>query len=269
MEYISLPTSIEFLAGSTPHVGKVVVTPCQQGYGTTLGNALRRVLLSSLPGAAVDSVKINGVSHEFSAVPGVQEDMIEIILNLKQVAVKSHSDEPVVLTLSKKQIGPVTAGDFEKNSAVEIMNPELHLFTITSDKAPVEMEITIVKGWGYVPAAEKEKKNLDLGTIVIDSLFTPIRDVGYAVELTRLGDVTDYEKLVLTIETNGTVTPKDALAEATKILMDHFALIVENTGSALANMPMKSEVAVESVEEISEEADEADEKPKAKKKAKK
>ncbi len=268
MEHISLPTSIEFLEGTTPHVGKVVVTPCQQGYGTTLGNALRRVLLSSLPGAAVDCVKLSGVSHEFSAVPGVQEDMIEVILNLKQLAVKSYSDEPVILTLSKKESGPVTAADFEKNSAVEIMNPDLKLFTITSTKSPVEMEITIVKGLGYVAAAEKEKKNLDLGTIVIDSLFTPIRDVGYAVELTRLGDVTDYEKLVLTIETNGTVTPKDALFESTKILMDHFSLLLNISGSGRTEMAVVEEK--ESEGEAIDVADEdAEEKPKTKKKAKK
>jgi DNA-directed RNA polymerase subunit alpha len=271
MEHILLPTSIEFLEGNTAHVGKVVVTPCTQGYGTTLGNALRRVLLSSLPGAAVDSVKINGVSHEFSAVDGVQEDMIEIILNLKQMAVKLYGDEPIVLTLNKKTIGPVTAGDFQKDSQVEIMNPELVLFNITKS-APVEMEVTIVKGWGYVAAAEKEKKNLDLGTIVIDSLFTPIRDVGYAVELTRLGDVTDYEKLTLTIETNGTVSPKDALSESTKILMDHFALILEATGVAHKIAPkMEKEGLVE--EEVTvEESDDSlgeEEKPKSKKKAKK
>lgn len=266
MEQISLPTSIEFLEGNTINVGKIVVTPCTQGYGTTLGNALRRVLLSSLPGAAVDSVKINGVSHEFSAVPNVQEDMIEIILNLKQVAVKLYGDEPVTLSLSKKTIGPVTVGDFEKNSAVELMNPDFHLFTITK-AAPVEMEITVVKGLGYVAAAEKEKKNLDLGTIVIDSLFTPIRDVGYAVELTRLGDVTDYEKLTLTIETNGTVSPKDALAESTKILMDHFSLILENSATTHPKMMITEEVA-EDEEVVSEESSD-EEKPKAKKKAKK
>ncbi len=266
MENISLPTSIEFLEGSTPNVGKVVVTPCTQGYGTTLGNALRRVLLSSLPGAAVDSVKINGVSHEFSAVEGVKEDMIEIILNLKQMAVKLYGDEPVVLSLSKKTVGPVKAGDFEKNSAVEVMNPELELFTITKANAPIEMDITIVKGLGFVSAAEKEKKNLDLGTIVIDSLFTPIRDVGYAVELTRLGDVTDYEKLTLTIETNGTVTPKDALAESTKILMDHFSLILENSSTTHPKMILSEDT--EKDEDLVEESSE-EEKPKAKKKAKK
>lgn len=265
MEHILLPTSIQFLDGKTPNVGKVVVTPCQQGYGTTLGNALRRVLLSSLPGAAIDSVKINGVNHEFSAVPGVQEDMIEIILNLKQVAVKSYSDEPVLLTLKKKVIGPVTAGDFEKNSAVEIMNPDLKLFTITSSSAPVEMEVIIVKGLGYVAAHEKEKKNLDLGTIVIDSLFTPIRDVGYSVELTRLGDVTDFEELTLTIETDGTVTPKDALFQSTRILMDHFALVLEasNEGREEMNAPKEESVEPVETEEIVEE------KPKVKKSKKK
>lgn len=265
MEHILLPTSIQFLDGKTPNVGKVVVTPCQQGYGTTLGNALRRVLLSSLPGAAIDSVKIDGVNHEFSAVEGVQEDMIEIILNLKQVAVKSYSDEPVLLTLKKKGIGPVTAGDFEKNSSVEIMNPDLKLFTITSASKPVEMEVTVVKGLGYVAAHEKEKKNLDLGTIVIDSLFTPIRDVGYSVELTRLGDVTDFEELTLTIETDGTMTPKEALFQSTRILMDHFALVLEASNEDREEIHAVKEESVEPVETEDVEED----KPKVKKSKKK
>jgi len=230
MEHILLPTNIEFLDTDQNNVGKVVITPCHQGYGTTLGNALRRVLLSSLPGAAIESVRIKGASHEFAHVDGVLEDVLEIILNLKKVAVKSHSDVPVVLTLTKKGVGDVTAADFDKNADVELVNPEQKICTITDDKLKFEMEVTIGKGRGYLPVEEKDSKNLDLGTILIDSLYTPIRDVGYKVDMTRVGDVTDFEKLTLTIETNGTITPKAAVVQSTKILMDHFALILERAG---------------------------------------
>ncbi len=225
-----LPSTVEFNNGADQHTGQVIITPCHQGYGTTIGNALRRVLLSSLPGAAIETVKITGVQHEFSAIEGVKEDVVEIILNLKQVAVASHSDEPVTLTLSKKGIGPVTAGDFEKNADVEIMNTDLVIANLTDKNKTFEMEITIGKGWGYVASAEKDTKQYDLGTIAIDSLYTPIRDVGYNVEFTRVGDVTNYEKLMLTVTTNGTIDPKAAVGQATKILMDHFALVAELAG---------------------------------------
>jgi len=231
---IPLPTTIEFNDTDRANVGEVVVTPCSKGYGTTLGNALRRVLLSSLPGAAVESVKIDGVQHEFSAVDGVQEDMIEIILNLKQLAVKVHSDEPVTLTLTKKGTGPVTAADFEKNADVEIANTDMHIATVTDAKKTFTMDITVGKGQGYVPVAQKETKHLDLGTIAIDSLYTPIRDVGYNVEMTRVGDVTNFEKLVMTVETDGTISPKEAVSQATTILMDHFTLLAGNTDEASA-----------------------------------
>lgn len=227
MEDILLPTTIEFTDGEQPNIGKVVITPCQKGYGTTLGNALRRVLLSSLPGAAIESVKIDGVQHEFSAIDGVQEDVVEIILNLKQVAVRCFPDEPVVLSLTKKGKGDITAADFEKNSDIEIVNPDLKIMTVTDAKKEINMEVVIGKGRGYVPVEEKDSKNMDLGTIVIDSLYTPIRDIGYNVESTRVGDVVDYEKLVLNIETNGTITPKKAIEQSTKILMDHFSLILD------------------------------------------
>lgn len=230
MEHIMLPTTIEFINGDDQHTGQVVITPCHQGYGTTIGNALRRVLLSSLPGAAVETVKIEGVQHEFSAIDGVKEDVVEIILNLKQVAVKSFSEEPVTITLSKKGVGPVTAGDFSKNADVEIMNPDLVIAHITDKNKTLEMEITIGKGRGYVASAEKDTKQYDLGTIAIDSLYTPIRDVGYNVEFTRVGDVTNYEKLTLTVTTNGTITPKQAIGQSTKILMDHFSLIADLAG---------------------------------------
>ena len=236
-----MPTTIEFLDGDNPNAGQVVITPCHQGYGTTMGNALRRVLLSSLPGAAVESVKINGVQHEFAAIEGAQEDVVEIILNLKQVSARCFSEPPVTLSLRKKGKGEVTAGDFEKNSDVEIVNPEAKIFTITDDKKVIEMEITIGRGRGYVPVEEKDLKNLDLGTILVDSLYTPIRDVGYKVELTRVGDVTDYEKLVLNIETNGTITPREAVSSATTILMDHLALLAEAAESGMTEKGVEAE----------------------------
>lgn len=252
MEKIFLPSSIEFLSTDNPNIGKVVITPCHQGYGTTLGNALRRVLLSSLPGAAVESVKISGVSHEFSTIEGVLEDVVEVILNLKQVAVRCFSDEPVVLKLNKKGKGEVTAADFEKNSDVEIANPDLKILTITNDKTKVELEVTIGKGRGYVPVEEKKNENLDLGAVLIDSLYTPIRDIGYKVELTRVGDVTDYEKLTITIETNGTITPKEAIRQAVDVLMDHFALILEATNEETAMPAAEAGEEKEEVEEVVE-----------------
>ena len=251
MEHIHLPSTIEFQEGSSPNVGQMIVTPCQQGYGTTLGNSLRRVLLSSLPGAAVESIKIEGVQHEFSAIEGVLEDVVEVILNFKQMAVRVHGDEPVVLNLSKKGKGVITPADFDKNADVEIINPDLKLMTVTDGKT-LNMEVTVGNGSGYVPVAEKNTKDLPLGTIAIDSLYTPIRDVGYNVELTRVGDVTDFEKLVVNIETNGSVTPKEAVAQATKVLMDHFALILDSSANG-SEEATEEATKLQSNEEASEE----------------
>ncbi len=233
MDYILLPSTIEFRETGDKNIGELVVTPCHQGYGTTLGNSLRRILLSSIEGSAVEAVKIDGVQHEFAAIEGVQEDVIEVTLNLKQLAVISHSDTPVVLTLKKKGVGDVTAADFEKNADIEIVNPELKIATITSDKKELTLEVIIGKGLGYIPAAEKESKHLDLGTIVMDSFYSPIKDVGYSVENTRVGDVTDYEKLTIRIETNGTISPRIAVERATKILMDHYSLVLDAAGTAV------------------------------------
>lgn len=253
MEHILLPSKIEIKDTDEQNLAQVVITPCQQGYGATLGNSLRRVLLSSLPGAAVESVKIKGVNHEFSAIEGVQEDVVQIILNLKQLAVKSFSDEKITLSLTKKGEGDILASDFEKNSDIEIVNSDLKIMTVTDSKKEVEMEITIGKGAGYVPVNEKDSSSLDLGTILIDSLYTPIVDVGYRVENTRVGDVTNYEKLTLNIETNGTVTPKEALHQATKILMDYFALVLDVSKS-------------EAVDEVEEKKESKTKKKKATKK---
>lgn len=226
MEHILLPSTIEFRETDNANVGKLVLTPCHQGYGTTLANALRRVLLSSIPGAAVEAVKIDGVSHEFSAIPGIQEDVIEVILNLKQLAIRSFSDSPVKLTLTKKGKGEITAADFEKNADVEIVNTDLKICTSNEDKKTFSMEVIIGKGLGYVTAAEKNSKNLDLGTMLIDSFYSPVKDVGYNIANTRVGDITDYEELTLNIETNGTITPKSAVSQATEIILNHFNLIL-------------------------------------------
>ncbi len=229
MEHILLPSTIEFQETDNKNVGKLILSPCHQGYGTTLGNALRRVLLSSIPGAAVEAVKIEGVDHEFSGHAGVLEDAVQIILNLKQLAIKLHTDGPVKLELKKKGLGDVTAADFEKNADVEIINPELKIATITDAKTNFVMEVIVGKGLGYVPASEKSSKNLDLGTMLVDSFYSAVHDVGYDVENTRVGDITDYEKLTLTIETNGTISPRDAVNEATDILMKHFTSILDTT----------------------------------------
>jgi DNA-directed RNA polymerase subunit alpha len=264
MENFLLPSKVEFKQGATPNSGEMVIMPCYHGYGTTLGNALRRVLLSSLPGSAVDYFKIKGAQHEFSTVEGVQEDVVEIMLNLKQLAVRVFTDEPAVLTISKKGPGVVTAADIAPNGNVEIGNPELVICNLTKNK-PFEMEITVGKGRGYKPVEEKNRKNYDLGTIVVDSVYTPVRDVGYKVEYTRVGDITNYEKLTLSVETNGTLSPEDALRQSTQILMDHFGIILNaaEQGTETASVATAEEVS-EVPETAETEVQEEEAKPKKK-----
>jgi DNA-directed RNA polymerase subunit alpha len=225
MVSILLPSKFHFAAGERPNEGILTVEPCTQGYGTTIGNALRRVLLSSLPGAAVTSVKIKGVDHEFSTVPSVKEDVLEIILNLKGLRMKLHSEEPVRLTLSAKGEREVTAKDFTKNADVEIVNPDLVIATMTDKTATFEMEVTIGPGRGYRTTEERIKEKLELGNIAIDALYSPVLNVSYKVEATRVGEKTDYDKLILNIETDGTVDPLDACRTAVGILLDHFNLL--------------------------------------------
>ncbi len=236
MENLLLPSKVEFVPGDSPNKGALVVSPCFYGYGTTLGNTLRRVLLSSLPGAAVEALKIKGTQHEFSSADGLKEDVIDIILNLKQLAVRVHTEEPVTLHISKKGPGEVTGADIEANSNAEIMNPELVLATLTSNK-PFEMDLIVGRGRGFRPVEEKDKKHYDLGTIVIDSIYTPIKDVGYNVEYTRVGDITNYEKLTLNIETNGTISPGEAIKQATQIITDHFGIIASAANEMAVDMP--------------------------------
>lgn len=200
------------------------IEPLFPGYGMTLGNSLRRVILSSLPGAAVTAVKIDGVSHEFSTIPNVKEDVIEIILNLKQLRVKLHSEEEFV-TLSVNGAGEVTAKDIKTNSNVEIANPELHIATLDNKSAKLDMEIKIESGRGFVPIEKREGEKLGVGMIAVDALYAPIRKVRYNVEQTRVGQMTDLDRLVIEIETDGTIEPKVALEQAAEILVDHFLVI--------------------------------------------
>lgn len=227
MEHLLLPSSITFEQGDAPHRGKLVVSPLYYGYGTTVGNALRRVLLSSLDGAAVTAMKVRGVQHEFTVIPGVKEDGVEVLLNVKQIRLKVFSVEPVRLRLVAKKAGVVTAGDIEPNADVEVVNTDLALFTVTDAKQPIEVEFIVQQGRGYVPVEERTHAGQELGTIAVDAIFTPVLDVGYSVEFMRVGDITNYEKLVVDIETDGTITPKEAALRATDLLMDHFKLIVE------------------------------------------
>ena len=228
MENILLPSKISFEKGERPNEGILVVEPCFYGYGTTLGNALRRVLLSSLPGAAVVAVKIKGVTHEFQPIENVKEDALEVILNLKSLRVKVFSDEPVVLKLSASGVKTITAADITKNADVEIVNPELVIANLTDAKSTFEMELTVRKGRGYASTEERVGETYDIGTIAIDALFSPVRNVGYHVVNTRVGDITNYDKLIMNIETDGTMTPEEAVEQSSKILIDYFSILLKN-----------------------------------------
>ena len=207
--------------------GKFVVSPLERGYGTTIGNSLRRILLSSLPGAACTSIKIEGVQHEFSTVPGVLEDVTEIILNLKKMAIKLHSDEAKTIYIDAKGAQEITAGDLKCDSDIEILNPELHIATLNSD-AKLNAEITVSKGRGYV-SAERNKAELQpiIGVIPMDSIYTPVSKVNYTVENVRVGQYTDREQLAVEVWTNGTITPDCAVSLAAKIMNDLLSLFID------------------------------------------
>lgn len=227
MEPILLPSKIQFKKGANKNEAVLEVEPCYHGYGVTVGNALRRVLFSSLPGAAITSVKFMEVPHEFSGVPNVAEDALEIILNLKQVRLRSYSDEPVRLKLSASGEKEVTAGDFEKDSQIEIVNPDQHIAAITDAKGVFNLEVIVERGRGYLVTEDRDKSNLEAGMIVVDAVFTPIKSVSVKVENVRVGQITNFDKLIMNVETDGTITPEDAVKEASKILIDNFQLLAE------------------------------------------
>ncbi len=208
--------------------GKFVVEPLERGFGTTLGNSLRRVLLSSLPGVAVTSVKIDGVLHEFSTVEGVKEDVTEIILNLKELCVRLHSNEPKKVVIDASGEGEVTAGDILPDSDVEIINPELHIATLDKN-AHLHMEIMLDHGRGYVSADKNKRVGMSIGEIAVDSIYTPIEKVNFYVEDTRVGSSTDFDKLTLEVWTSGSIEPDEAVSHAAKILTEHLSLFTNLT----------------------------------------
>jgi DNA-directed RNA polymerase subunit alpha len=228
--------------------GKFVIEPLERGYGITIGNSLRRVLLSSLPGAAVTSVKIDGVLHEFSSIPGVIEDVPDIILNLKDLAIRLYSDEPKVLIVEAQGEKKVTAGDIKADADVEIVDPDQPIATLDKD-GKLYMEITVQNGRGYVLADKNKQSNQPIGVIPVDSIFTPVRKVNYTVENTRIGQITDYDKLTLEVWTNGAIEPDEAISLAAKILNEHLVLFT-NMSEYIENI----EVPEEKIEEKREHA---------------
>lgn len=234
----------------------IVVEGLYPGYGLTLGNALRRVLLSSLPGAAVTSFMIKGVPHEFSTIPGILEDVVEISLNLKRLRFRMHAEEPQKLTLSVKGEREIKAKDLSKNPQVEIVNPGQHIATLTAKNAALEMELQVEKGIGYSQVEARKKEKLPIGMIAIDAIYSPIKNVNFEVENMRVGDRTDFNRLKLHIETDGSMRPLEAFSRACQLLIDHFELVksVTGEGEALAREGFSKVGATEEVMKMSIEA---------------
>jgi DNA-directed RNA polymerase subunit alpha len=244
-----------------PQHSKFIIEPLYPGYGATIGNSLRRVLLSSIIGAAPTSFKIDGISHEFSSIPHAKEDVVEIIMNLKGIAAKSFSDEPVVIELSKKGPAVVTAKDFKANSNVEILNPDAHIITLDKG-ADFNMEVTIEKGRGFKTVSIETSEKNEIGRIVVDSLFSPVQRVSIAVEDTRVGQMTNYDKLTLEVVTNGTITPKDALDEASAVLVEHYNSFILGTPEVVAPAVVTEDGEITEDEVMSDDTDEVNSKTK-------
>ena len=221
--------------------GKYIGEPLERGYGTTLGNSLRRILLSSLPGTAATSIKIAGVQHEFSAIPGVKEDVTEIVLNVKKIIAKLHCQGTKTVYIDAAGECEVTAGDIKADGEVEILNPEQHICSLGPD-ASFNMEITLSHGRGYVPSDKNKTPNMPIGTIAVDSIYTPVYKVNYTVENTRVGNMTDYDKLTLEVWTDSTISARDAVSLGAKILSDHLSLFT-NLSETVASKPTMAEKA--------------------------
>lgn len=236
--------------------GRFVVQPLERGYGTTLGNSLRRILLSSLPGSAVSNIKIEGVLHEFSTIPGVKEDVTEIILNLKSLAIKNNSDsyEPKMAYIDFTGEGEIKAGDIKVDSDIEIVNPDLHIATLSGGAdSKLFIEITITRSRGYIEASKNKKQDQPIRMIPVDSLYTPVTRANFVVEDTRVGQITDYDKLTFEVWTNGAISPDDAVSLAAKVLNEHLALFIDLSDSSINTeiMVEKEESKKEKVLELS------------------
>lgn len=227
----------------TPTYGKFIAEPFERGYGVTIGNSLRRVLISSIEGTAVTSIKIDGVQHEFSAVPGVVEDVPQIILNIKQLILKSHFKTPKPMLIEVEKKGTITAKDIKTDETVEIVNPDLHIATLTKN-VKFRMEMQVSRGRGYVPAERNKKEGQPIGVIAVDSMFTPVKRVNFLVENTRVGQITDYDKLTLEIWTNGAIDPKESLLYASNILQRHLDIFV-----GFGKLPDEEDIPEETEEE--------------------
>lgn len=240
----TLPPNKIYFTKDEDNKSELVIEPLYPGYGVTIGNALRRVLLSSLPGAAVTAVKIKGVDHEFSTIPAVTEDVVDVLLNLKQLRLRLHAEEPVTLTLKVKGQRQATAADIRADARVEIINSDLVLATLDGKTAELEMDIVVEQGRGYVPVEQRESEKLEIGMIAVDAIFTPVRNVNFEVQNVRVGQITNYDKLTITMETDGTISGREALDIASQILVDHFSLLktdkidAATTAREQATLPM-------------------------------
>lgn len=264
MQTIALPSQAEFLKGSDPNHKQIIIEPCFPGYGTTIGNALRRVLLSSLPGAAVIGVKIKGAGHEFTTLPHVKEDMLELILNLKKLRLKIFSDEIIKLELDARGEKQVKASDIKKNSAVEIANPGLVLGNITDMAGSLEMEIYVSRGLGYITVESRESLKHEIGYVETDSIFSPIMSVGISVESVRVGKMTNWDKLIIDLTTDGTITPEEAFYKALDILTAQFGALKADAAKTESEAGAAPAAETEGVAEVKADALEEKEK-KAKK----
>jgi DNA-directed RNA polymerase subunit alpha len=231
--------------------GKFVVEPLERGYGTTLGNSLRRIMLSSLPGAAVSQIKIDGVDHEFTSIPGIKEDVTEIIMNVKSLAIRNNSetDEPKTAYIEYSGEGVIHASDIQVDQDIEIMNPDQTIATLSGKDAKLYMELTITKGRGYISAEKNKSDSFPIGVIAIDSIYTPVERVNVTVENTRVGQVTDYDKLTLDVYTNGSLSPGEAVSLAAKVLSEHLSLFID-----LSENAKTAEVMVEKPDDDKEKA---------------
>jgi len=236
---------------------EVIIEPCYPGYGVTIGNSLRRALLASLDGAAIVGFKINGVNHEFSAIDNVKEDVVEIILNLKKIRIQIHempAEGDIKLTLKVNGNKKVTAGDINKDANVEVINTDQLIATLTDAKAELDMEIFVRQGRGYETVEQREKEKLEIGTIAIDSLYSPVVNVGFTIESTRVGEMTNYEKLIMMVETDGSITSEQAINDSTKLLVEQFSSLLNEPEAKVKKISKKDRPELEEkVEELPEE----------------
>ncbi|HRI86849.1 MAG TPA: DNA-directed RNA polymerase subunit alpha [Candidatus Hydrogenedentes bacterium] len=222
-----LPKSVKISEGSSETYARFIVEPFERGYGTTMGNALRRVLLASLEGAAVTAIKIEGIHHEFSAIPGVKEDVTDVVLNFKRAQLRLNSDQADIITFKHKGAGPVTAGMIFANTKIDVLNPDHLIYTATSASHTVEMKVKVARGRGYMTAEHFELEHAEIGTIYLDASFSPVTRVNFQVEDARVGQHTDYDRLILDVWTNGSIQPEKAVEEAANLFIDHLKILVD------------------------------------------